>query len=68
MIQGQRIKIRTEDRGEKVWGRVVDVEQHTDMIDITMGPEVANLGIRPDTSRRYAPGRTSVRITVELEL
>ena len=64
---GERVRVRTEDKSQKAWGRVVNVASSTEMVDVTMGPEAAKLGLRPDVSRTYAPGHTSVRIEIELE-
>lgn len=67
MQPGDRVRIRTEDKSVKLWGRVIAMDTTTEMVDVTLGPEAAKLGERPDVARRFAPGRTSMRLTIEVE-
>lgn len=66
---GDRVRIRTEDKSRKVWGRVINVVSDTEMIDVTLGPEAAAaMGIPLPAWREFMPGKTSVRIEIELEI
>jgi hypothetical protein len=65
MRPGDRIKIRDAEGG-RWWGLVTHVDSQTEMIDVTIGGLTPG-GPPPDTYRRFAPGKTSVTLTVELQ-
>jgi hypothetical protein len=62
------VRIRTEDKGTKVWGRIINIQQHVEAVDVTLGPEAAKLGLRPDVARRHVPGRSTLQLIIEVEL
>lgn len=64
MQLGDRVRIRTEDKSIKLWGRVTNVETHTEEVDVTRS---GLFGGPVDTHRRVVAGRTSVRLTIEVE-
>ena len=63
---GERVRVRTEDKDVKVWGRVVDVQTSTEAHEVTLGGSLD--GPPPDRFRTFAPGKTSIRLIVELEI
>ena len=63
---GERVRVRTEDKDIKAWGRITDVQVSTEMHDVTLGGSLG--GPPPDLYRTFVPGRTSVRLIIELEL
>lgn len=67
-IWGQRVRIRTEDKSVKLWGRVIDFMVTTEPVDVTRGPDSVKLGERPDVARVMEPRRISVRMVIEVEL
>lgn len=67
-IWGQRVRIRTEDKSVKLWGRVIDFMVTTEPVDVTRGPDSVKLVERPDVARVMEPRRISVRMVIEVEL
>lgn len=65
MKLGDRIKIKDAEGG-KWWGRVVEVESHTEMVDITAGGLFPG-GPPPDPYRKFMPGRTTTVVTIQME-
>ncbi len=65
MRVGDRVRVRTEDKSTKAWGRVVDVSTSTEAHDVTLGGSLG--GPPPDPYRTCVAGRTTVRLIIELE-
>lgn len=61
---GERVRVRTEDKAIKVWGRVVDVIVHTNQVDVTRS---GMFGGPVDSHRVTVPGPTSVQVVIEIE-
>lgn len=64
MKTGDEVRVKVKETGEKVRALVTMIETETAMVDVTLGPEAAKLGERPDTFRRYMPGMTQTTITL----
>lgn len=62
---GDRVHVRNEDRSAKVWGTVTEMHAHTEEIDVTRS---GLFGGPVDNHRVRTAGRTSVLITIEVEL
>lgn len=58
---GSTAKVKVD--GEKYRGIVTDVAINTQSIEVTKGPKSGD----PDHFRKFAPGRTFVTVTIELE-
>jgi hypothetical protein len=68
ITKNERVRIRTEDKSVKLWGRVIDMTMTTEPTEVTCGPDEVELGQRPDVTRRFVPGSTSIRLVIEVEL
>lgn len=61
-LAGTEQTLFTQQGLVKVLVRSVSVD--TDLIEVTLGPEAAKLGLEPDQYRKFAPGTRSARMTM----
>ena len=64
MKPGDVVRVKVKETGEKVSALVTDVRAETEMLDVTLGPDAVRLGLEPDVSRQFMPGRTQRTITL----
>lgn len=64
MQVGDRVRVRNEDRPVKISGRVTSVRTSGEPLEVTR----SGLFGGPDAHRVAVPGRTSMLITIEVEI